>query len=192
MINGKNLTRVFHCRIPVFPIVISTVVLSGVLFAADRQDEKEYIAPNTQLSQMAVVDSTVDSVQEASCSDSVYADLEVSKVQQGKVTFYSKRANGARTASGEIHRSRDFVAAHRTLPFGTLVRVTLANGNSVVVRINDRGPFGRGRVLDLSYSAAKHLGMLSRGVAKAKLEVLASPDSSALALGDGLDCDTRQ
>ena len=85
--------------------------------------------------------------------------------QRGKASFYSRQATGARTSSGERLRHNDFTCAHRTHPFGTKLRVkNLNNGKEVVVRVNDRGPFGRGRIVDLSWGAAKALGMLSHGV----------------------------
>ncbi len=78
----------------------------------------------------------------------------------------------SRTASGEQFNPRDLTAAHRTLPFGTRLRVTnLATGQSVSVRVNDRGPFIAGRVVDVSLSAAEVLGMVDRGITKVKLEV---------------------
>ena len=80
---------------------------------------------------------------------------------------------GSKTASGEKFDGHELTAAHRTLPFGTQVRVTnVSNGRSVTVRINDRGPFVRGRVVDVSYLAAKTLGMTGRGIAKVKLDVV--------------------
>lgn len=88
----------------------------------------------------------------------------------GMASFYS---HGAKTASGEKFDARELTAAHRTLPFGTKVRVTnVATGQSVTVRINDRGPFVNGRVIDVSRSAAQSLGMEGRGVAKVKLDVV--------------------
>lgn len=85
--------------------------------------------------------------------------------QRGKASFYSRQATGARTSSGERLHHNDFTCAHRTHPFGTKLRVkNLNNGKEVVVRVNDRGPFGRGRIVDLSWGAAKALGMLSHGV----------------------------
>ena len=85
--------------------------------------------------------------------------------QRGKASFYSRRATGARTSSGERLHHNDFTCAHRTHPFGTKLRVkNLNNGKEVVARVNDRGPFGRGRIVDLSWGAAKALGMLSHGV----------------------------
>jgi rare lipoprotein A (peptidoglycan hydrolase) len=88
----------------------------------------------------------------------------------GRVSYYS---HGQKTANGERFDPHDLTAAHRTLPFGTRVRVTsLDTGRSVTVRINDRGPFIRGRTLDVSRAAAQSLGILDRGVAKMKLDVL--------------------
>jgi rare lipoprotein A len=110
-----------------------------------------------------------------------YDHFEVTKTFSGKITYYSKRIHGRRTASGERHDKNDLVAAHRTLPFGTLVRVICpATEKSVVVRINDRGPFGRGKVLDLSYEAAQELGMIGKGILYAKAEVLRAPESLTL------------
>lgn len=85
--------------------------------------------------------------------------------QQGKASWYGPRFNGRRTASGERYNMHELTAAHRTLPFGTVVRVrSLVNGKEVDVRITDRGPFSRGRVIDLSRAAAEAIGMLGLGV----------------------------
>ncbi|HTB05057.1 MAG TPA: septal ring lytic transglycosylase RlpA family protein [Bradyrhizobium sp.] len=91
-------------------------------------------------------------------------------VSQGLASFYSE---GARTASGEKFDAHELTAAHPTLPFGTKLRVTnVATGRSVTVRVNDRGPYVAGRVVDVSYSAANALGMVGKGVAKVKLDVV--------------------
>ncbi|MDR6954441.1 rare lipoprotein A [Ancylobacter sp. 3268] len=88
----------------------------------------------------------------------------------GMASYYGY---GGRTANGERHNARALTAAHRSLPFGTKVRVTnTANGRSVVVRINDRGPFIRGRVIDVSTAAAESLGFRQRGVARVDLAVV--------------------
>lgn len=93
--------------------------------------------------------------------------------ESGQATWYGSGAQGNYTASGEIFNMYDYTAAHKYLPFGTVVRVTDNDtGRSVVVRINDRGPFGAGRVIDLSYQAASDLGIVSKGVANVTLEVL--------------------
>jgi rare lipoprotein A len=90
--------------------------------------------------------------------------------QVGLASYYADRFHGRTTASGERYDRRAMTAAHRQLPFGTKVVVTnLNNGRSVTVRINDRGPFVRGRVIDLSYAAAKQLGMLQAGVVQVRI-----------------------
>lgn len=89
----------------------------------------------------------------------------------GMASFYANKHNGKKTASGERYQSNKLTAAHKTLPFGTIVKVTnLSNGKTVDVRINDRGPFARGRIIDLSRSAAKKIDMINAGVTKVKLE----------------------
>jgi rare lipoprotein A len=90
----------------------------------------------------------------------------------GKASFYAHRFHGRSTASGETYDETKLTAAHRTLPFGTRVRVTnLENGRSVSLRINDRGPHRKGRVIDVSYVAAKRLGFVRDGVARVRVEV---------------------
>lgn len=97
---------------------------------------------------------------------------------EGIATYYSLRVNGHPTASGEIFNNEKLIAAHKTLPFGTYVRVTaLWNNKSVIVRIIDRGPYGKGRVIDLSQAAAKKLQLIGRGIGKVKLEVVSKPSS---------------
>ncbi|MEE4288289.1 MAG: septal ring lytic transglycosylase RlpA family protein [Erythrobacter sp.] len=91
----------------------------------------------------------------------------------GIASFYGRKFHGRPTASGERFDMHGFTAAHRTLPFGTMVRVTNpANGRSVTVRVNDRGPFVRGRMIDLSRAAASELGMIARGHARVEVEVV--------------------
>jgi rare lipoprotein A len=93
--------------------------------------------------------------------------------ERGDASYYAHDFHGRKTASGEHFDMHELTAAHRTLPMGTRVRVTnLDNGRDVVVRINDRGPFKRGRVIDVSYEAAKKLDMIASGVAPVKVEVL--------------------
>jgi rare lipoprotein A len=93
--------------------------------------------------------------------------------ERGDASYYAHDFHGRKTASGEEFDMHELTAAHRTLPMGTRVRVTnLDNGRDVVVRINDRGPFKRGRVIDVSYEAAKKLDMVAAGVAPVRVEVL--------------------
>lgn len=91
----------------------------------------------------------------------------------GIASYYANRFHGRRTASGERYDRNAYTAAHRRLPFGTHVRViNLENGHSVDVRINDRGPFVKGRVIDVSYVAAQKLGMLRKGLINVRVERL--------------------
>ena len=95
--------------------------------------------------------------------------------QVGLSSYYAHDFHGKPTASGEIYDMNGLSAAHRELPLGTLIRVThLGNGRSVDVKVNDRGPFIRGRILDLSLGAARKLDMVQEGVAKIKIEILKS------------------
>src|SRR5690606_841766 len=98
------------------------------------------------------------------------AAADTQKTVVGKASSYGPRFHGRKTASGEIFNQHELTAAHRSLPLGTKVKVTnLKNGRSVVVRINDRGPYAKGRVIDLSRAAAKRLGMLNSGVAQVRV-----------------------
>ena len=106
----------------------------------------------------------------AAADNSAFAGDAKLGASSGMASYYGY---GGRTANGERHNAAAMTAAHRTLPFGTRVRVTnTSNGRSVVVRINDRGPFVRGRVIDVSTGAANALGFRSRGVAKVDIAVV--------------------
>ena len=94
-------------------------------------------------------------------------------------SYYADKYHGRKTSNGEIFNMYDLTAAHKTLPFNTKVKVTnLSNGKSVVVRINDRGPFVKGREIDLSKAAAVKIGMIKSGTAKVSLEILGADGSS--------------
>jgi rare lipoprotein A len=100
-------------------------------------------------------------------------------METGLASWYGPRFHGKRTASGEIFNQHDFTAAHRTLPWGSKVKVTnTANGKSVEVRINDRGPFGRGRIIDLSRAAARALGMVGSGITTVRIESLSDSEKA--------------
>ena len=91
----------------------------------------------------------------------------------GMASYYGNELAGNRTASGERFDPGQLTAAHRSLPFGSKVRVTnTSNGDSVIVRINDRGPFSHGRVIDVSHAAAREIGMHRSGTARVKLALL--------------------
>lgn len=94
-------------------------------------------------------------------------------IGSGMASYYGNEFAGKRTANGEKFNPHGLTAAHRTLAFGTKVRVTnLTNGKDVVVRVNDRGPWGRGRVIDISLGAAKKIGMHRSGTAKVRMTLV--------------------
>jgi rare lipoprotein A len=100
-------------------------------------------------------------------------DAPAGTVESGIASWYGEPFHGRRTASGEVYDMYDLTAAHRSLPFATVVRVTRRDtGASVEVRINDRGPFIRGRIIDLSYTAARRLGLDIDGIAEVEVEVI--------------------
>ena len=112
----------------------------------------------------------------SSSSSSSSAKKTTGKVEKGQASYYADKFHGRATASGEKYDKRKMTGAHRTLPFGSVVRVTnTANGKSVDVRINDRGPFKAGRIVDVSRAAAEKLGMIQAGVINCTMEVISTP-----------------
>jgi len=117
----------------------------------------------------------------AACTSTRPPKLE--PIERGYASWYGGKFHGRRTASGEVFDTHRLTAAHRTLPFGTLVEVrNLDNARTVRVRINDRGPFVRGRVIDLSHAAAREIGMVGPGTARVELAIAAEADRVAEAL----------
>ncbi|MFO7729465.1 MAG: septal ring lytic transglycosylase RlpA family protein [Spirochaetia bacterium] len=99
--------------------------------------------------------------------------------ETGYASWYGGKFQGRQTASGEVFDTNQLTAAHKTLPFGTVVEVTnLDNGKSIEVRINDRGPFVEGRIIDLSRAAATKIGLMSSGIAPVKVKIIHSADPS--------------
>ena len=102
--------------------------------------------------------------------------VQIGSTETGIASWYGHPYHGRRSASGEIYDMEQFTAAHRTLPFGTWVEVTdLQNQKTVEVRINDRGPFVDGRIIDLSLAAARSIDMVGPGIARVQLKVIAPP-----------------
>ena len=101
------------------------------------------------------------------------ARVKIAKRESGIASYYGPEFAFRRTASGEMFDPREMTAAHRTLPFGTKIRVTnLENGKRVVVRVNDRGPYRKGRVIDVSHAAARKLCFAGQGTARVRIDVL--------------------
>ncbi len=108
----------------------------------------------------------------------VMQSVQPGYTQEGIASWYGPNFHGKRTADGEIYNMYAHTAAHKTLPFNTIVRViNLNNGRSTIVRINDRGPFVKNRIIDLSYAAARDLGMIGTGTAPVKIVVLGNAKS---------------
>lgn len=106
---------------------------------------------------------------------------QTSEALSGKASWYGKDFHNKATASGLAYDMHTFTAAHRTLPIGTIVKVTdQHNGKSVMVCVTDRGPFIKGRIIDLSYAAAKQLGLQKRGVGKVELEVVSDENGAPI------------
>jgi rare lipoprotein A len=102
-----------------------------------------------------------------------FFSLPAFSLQEGYASWYGGKFNGRLTSNGEVFDTNVKTAAHKTLPFGSIVKVVnLENGKSTVVRINDRGPFVEGRIIDLSRAAAEELGMVSQGIAKVSVQVV--------------------
>jgi len=142
-----------------------------VPFAAHFAGVIEPLGPDLQDLDLALPENAVD-------LDSFDPPVEQSRVLadlgSGIASYYGRRFHGRLTANGERFDMGAMTAAHKTLPFGSLVRVTNPrNGRTVVVRINDRGPFVRGRTIDLSRRAAQELGIIRRGHARVELELIA-------------------
>jgi rare lipoprotein A len=103
------------------------------------------------------------------------AKPEGGHLETGEASYYGREFMGSRTASGEKFDPNGLTAAHRTIAFGTRVRVTnLSNGKDVVVRVNDRGPWKKSRIIDISYAAAKQIGMHRSGTARVRLDRVAN------------------
>jgi rare lipoprotein A len=163
-------------------IRLFVVALAGTLLAACAQSSSvltrnsEFVTASRQASLQNnrtasfLVNRRVASAKRHTPFGSHHDAAETKTASQGVASFYTE---GTQTASGEKFDTHDLTAAHPTLPFGTRLRVTnVASGKSVTVRVNDRGPYVPGRVVDVSYSAAETLGMVGSGVAKVKLDVI--------------------
>jgi rare lipoprotein A len=141
-------------------------------------ESQQIDTPSPEIPSIAIIPSSTEKPQELPCAE-LSAPAPPS-VETGVASWYGAKHHGKRTASGELFDRTKFTAAHPTLPWGSIVKVTnLANGKSVDVRINDRGPYGKGRIIDLSRAAAKVLGMLGTGVAQVKIERLSSLETAS-------------
>ena len=152
-----------------FARLAAVIVTAGALAACAQSS----VSNRTDLNVAAPQSPLDDNRTRVAARPKKHSPLKTAKTQfasHGIASFYSE---DQKTANGEDFNPKDLTAAHPTLPFGTRLRVTnVATGRSVTVRINDRGPFVPGRVVDVSYSAAQTLGIVGPGTAKVKLDVL--------------------
>ena len=127
---------------------------------------------------MPLVLTVSAAAQDVEVSDqAIAAMVQEAEIGSGVASYYGRELAGNRTANGERFDPDELTAAHRTLAFGSKVRVTnLANGKSVVVRVNDRGPWGGGRVIDISHAAAKEIGMHCSGTARVSMTLVDGAD----------------
>ncbi|MEC6907658.1 septal ring lytic transglycosylase RlpA family protein [Photobacterium piscicola] len=145
------------------------IIASGCA-SSDIPDKKAEVETQRPVLIIKPVEYKKDIKQEAK---TVSPPKSASKIIHGKASFYANMFQGRKTANGEIFDQGKLTAAHRTLPFGTRVKVTnTSNHKSVIVRINDRGPFIRGRMIDLSSSAFKAIGNPRTGVLNVTMEIL--------------------
>ena len=142
-------------------------------------DQPQIDVPPLESSSSAIIQRSPET-QEASPPATLSTPTPSTIIGTGLASWYGAKHQRKRTASGEVFDQKKFTAAHRTLPWGSIVKVTnLDNGKSVEVRINDRGPFTKGRVIDLSRAAARALGMLESGVSPVRMELLSPREMSS-------------
>jgi rare lipoprotein A len=159
-------------------------ISSAVLPAESLSDNPPVHEPQPDIpsfeSPPAAITPGSPETQEASPPPTLPTHAPSTTIGTGLASWYGARHHGKRTASGEIFDQNKFTAAHRTLPWGSIVKVTnLDNGKSVEVRINDRGPFKKGRIIDLSRAAARAVGMVQSGVSPVRMELLSPGEISS-------------
>ncbi len=166
-------TRI-DCRkvVQLFAVALTSVALAACTQSPAVTNKSELLGTSRQASLEGHRNALFETHRRASIMTKKVRPPATGKhaASYGVASFY---VEGSQTASGEKFNPNELTAAHPTLPFGTRLRVTnVSNGRSVVVRVNDRGPFVPGRVVDVSHSAAETLGMTERGTAKVKLDVV--------------------
>jgi rare lipoprotein A len=117
-----------------------------------------------------------------------FAQVKLGKTETGNASYYATRFHGKKTSFGEVHKSTELIAAHRSYPLNTMLEVTnLENDEKVIVRVNDRGPFSKNRVVDLSKEAARLLGIVAKGVANVSIRVVGMEGMVLLASSEEID-----
>ena len=160
---------------------VATVVLCSLLIWAGCSTTPRYITDRSKRPQKTARGSSRSNPRKAPTRKprpAKVANVRVGQVITGISSFYGPDFHGKLTANGEVYDMYGRTAAHKTIPLNTIVRVTnLANQRNIIVRINDRGPYIAGRMLDLSYGAAKKLGFLQQGTARVKIEIIEVGDN---------------
>ena len=167
--NNRRLTFAFHFSIAAFFLI----QLTGC------QASTNYTSIQSGISAVPVLEEVISPFQmdrdSLGSPDAATELKELGKlfmITEGTASYYADRFHGRLTANGERFNMHELTAAHKSLPFGSMVRVTnLSNGKMVLVRINDRGPYIKGRIIDLSLEAAKEIDLLQKGVTKVRIEV---------------------
>jgi rare lipoprotein A len=162
MIVRRNRLRGVH----LLAAFIAAGMVSATPLQADIPDNVLQVVQTAQDPAIVAVPAVEDRIEEPA--------LETKHVGNGEASFYGNELAGNRTASGERFNPRALTAAHRTLPLGSKIRVTnMANGKSVIVRVNDRGPFVKSRLIDISYAAAQQISIVRAGKARVSLALIA-------------------
>ena len=153
-------------------IIITTMFFSLFIFGM-KETKKDIYNIKTKLNDnREIVRNEIESGKDTKTS-SYNSEEEKTLYQTGVASFYGGKWHGKRTANGEIFDTHSLTAAHKTLPFNTKVKVTnLSNGKSVIVRINNRGPYSKGRVIDLSTAAFSAIENTSKGTTKVQLQIV--------------------
>lgn len=169
--------------------VLSVVICVYSSVASGEEKEVSNISTNSPLSEITITQDIVeDIVEDLSIDNNLFEELEkindndkdieikTKFYQEGKASFYAGKFHGRKTASGEIFDTYALTAAHKSLPLGTIVKVTnIRNDKSVIVKINDRGPYIHGRIIDLSTAAFQSIGNIDHGVLTVKIDILDDP-----------------
>jgi rare lipoprotein A len=159
----------FHPKV-VLPALFALTLCAGLLPGCINAAETEAISDPGSPGRTWLPENNSASPA-SSTSARVILQEESVLVAEGKASYYASNFHGKKTASGEVFNLNRFTAAHRTLPFGTNVKIiNLNNGKNVLVRINDRGPHLRGRIIDISPAAAKEIGLFGKGTATVRIE----------------------
>jgi rare lipoprotein A len=156
--------------------VIPFVIILGACATSEKIAEPQVVEPLVEEKDQPLDQTSSNTKAAELVDDSPESDEspKVLKTIKGRASWYGAKHHGRKTASGEPFNKNSLTAAHRTLPFGTKVQVVnVKNGKSVIVKINDRGPFRRNLIIDLSHAAAGAIGMIRSGITSVELRVLA-------------------